>query len=94
MDASKGIFVSSKVSKSSPPDDHRVLDAADVKVPGGARRYAGIARGRATDPLLMGVGLLTTVAALAFVAPPIGLLLGLCAYDAIFRGTIYRWTKD
>jgi hypothetical protein len=49
---------------------------------------------KAVDPLFLGFGLLALLAALAFIIPPIGLVLGLCAFAGIFRGTIGGWVKD
>jgi hypothetical protein len=37
--------------------------------------------------------MLATIAAFAILMPPMGLLVGLCMYVTIFRGTIHRWTK-
>jgi hypothetical protein len=71
-----------------------VLDSADSEIMTAGRESAEVAVSKGADPLLIGLWLLTISASLAFVIPPIGLLVGLCAFVGIFRGTIYSWVKN
>jgi hypothetical protein len=94
MNKTKRMFESPDVSKTYPYSDRLLGNAARAKAEGYERPESEFARSRTADPVWVGAGLLTTIAALAVLVPPVGLLLGLCMYVAIFRGTIHRWTKD